>query len=115
MRKVNRDRARLKHILEAIDEILNYIDNYDFDAFLEDSKTKFASIKQLEIIGEAAKNITEETKLRFTQVEWQKITGLRNILVHEYFGIDENIVWGIIVKDLPELKNSIQNILQKID
>jgi uncharacterized protein with HEPN domain len=105
----------LNHILEAIDEILNYIDNYDFDTFLEDSKTKFASIKQLEIIGEAAKNITEETKIRFSQIEWQKITGLRNILVHEYFGIDENIIWGIIIKDLPKLKNSIQNILQKID
>jgi uncharacterized protein with HEPN domain len=115
MRKVNGDRARLNHILEAIDEILNYIDNYDFDTFLEDSKTKFASIKQLEIIGEAAKNITEETKIRFSQIEWQKITGLRNILVHEYFGIDENIIWGIIIKDLPKLKNSIQNILQKID
>jgi uncharacterized protein with HEPN domain len=82
---------------------------------LKDSKTKFATIKQLEIIGEAANHITEETKLRFTNVEWQKIGGLRNILVHEYFGIDENIVWGIIVKNLPELKNSIQCILQKFN
>ncbi|KPL14007.1 MAG: hypothetical protein AMS23_10015 [Bacteroides sp. SM1_62] len=115
MKKVNGDRARLNHILAAIDEILNYVDNYDFDAFLKDSKTKFATIKQLEIIGEAANHITEETKLRFTNVEWQKIGGLRNILVHEYFGIDENIVWGIIVKNLPELKNSIQCILQKFN
>ena len=114
MKEVNGDKARLKHILEAIDEILNYIDNYDFDKFLNDSKTKFASIKQLEIIGEAANHISEEAKIKFANIEWQKITGLRNILVHEYFGIDENIVWGIIVKDLPELKKSIQGILLKI-
>ena len=82
---------------------------------MNDSKTKFASIKQLEIIGEAANHTTEETKLRFASVEWQKITGLRNILIHEYFGIDENIVWGIIIKDLPELKKSIQNILHKLN
>jgi len=115
MKEVNGDKIRLQHIILAINEILDYIENYDFDAFFKDSKTKFASIKQLEIIGEAANHITDETKSRFTEVEWQKITGLRHILVHEYFGIDEKIVWGIIVKDLPVLKTTILDIVQKID
>jgi len=115
MKEVSGDKTRLQHILLAIEEILNYIDNYDFDSFLEDSKTKFASVKQLEIIGEAANHITEETKSRFSNIEWQKITGLRNILVQEYFGIDEKIVWGIIVKDLPALKIAILKIVHKID
>jgi len=115
MKEVNGDKIRLQHILLAIDEILNYIENYDFNVFVDDSKTKFASIKQLEIIGEAANHITDETKTKFSDVEWQKITGLRNILVHEYFGIDEKIVWGIITKDLPILRTVIFNIIQKIN
>ena len=63
MKKVNGDIARLNHILAAIDEILNYINNYDFDSFMEDSKTKYASIKQLEIIGEAANQLSTATNI----------------------------------------------------
>lgn len=105
------DKQRLLHILDAISEIENYTSETTFDFFLDNSMMRFASIKQIEIIGEAANYITEETKSKFTEIEWRQIIGLRHILVHEYFGIDSNLVWQIIANDIPKLKIAIQNIL----
>ena len=95
------DRARLLHILDAINEIENYTSLITIEEFSKSSEKKFASVKQLEIIGEAAGKITNETKSGHPEVEWTKIIALRNILVHEYYVIDENIVWNIITEDLP--------------
>ncbi|MDB5120053.1 MAG: hypothetical protein JWN56_1271 [Sphingobacteriales bacterium] len=69
---------------------------------------RFASIKQLEIIGEAANYLSAETKERFSNVEWKQIIGMRHILVHEYFGIDANLIWQVIMNDLPTLKAKIE-------
>ena len=72
-------------------------------------------MRNLEIIGEAANYITEETKTRFTDIQWRQIIGLRHILVHEYFGVDSNLVWQIIVNDLPDLKQKVQEVLASLD
>ena len=101
------DKARLQHILDAIYEVESYASTITFDEFSRSSEKKFASVKQLEIIGEAAGKITKETKSCYPEVEWAKIIALRNILVHEYYVIDENILWNIIIEDLPELKEQI--------
>jgi len=74
----------------------------------------FASVKQLEIIGEAANNVTEPFKEIYSEIEWCKIIGLRNLLVHEYFGIDEEIIWGIIKKDIPKLHVEVKKILEQL-
>jgi len=87
------DRQRLLHILEAISEIEKYIEEKSFDVFLENSMLRFASVKQIEIIGEAANHISEEVKNRFSDIQWRQITGLRHVLVHEYFGVDNRLVW----------------------
>lgn len=76
---------------------------------------RFASIKQIEIIEEAVSFITKGTKAKFTEVEWSQIAGMRHILVHEYFGIDENIVWQVIVNDIPMLKQRVQKILTELE
>lgn len=68
---------------------------------------RFASIKQIEIIGEAANCITQETKALFTDIEWNQIVGMRHILIHEYFGVDQNLVWQVIIDDIPKLKAAI--------
>lgn len=104
------DKQRLGHILDAITEIESYIAGADLSLFLSNSMMRFASIKQIEIIGEAANYITSETKERFSDIEWQQITGMRHILVHEYFGVDANLVWQIIINDIPALKSSIEKI-----
>jgi uncharacterized protein with HEPN domain len=76
---------------------------------------RFASIKQIEIIGEAANYITVENKSNFPDLQWRQIVGLRHILVHEYFGIDNNLVWQIIADDLPILKERIQVALSSMN
>jgi uncharacterized protein with HEPN domain len=108
------DRARLQHILDAICEIENYTSLITIEDFSMSSEKKFASVKQLEIIGEAAGKITNETKSDHPEVEWTKIIALRNILVHEYYVIDENIVWDIITEDLPYLKEQIISLANRL-
>ena len=109
------DKVRLKHIYDAILEIESYIVNKDFSDFMENSMMRFACIKQMEIIGEASNQISDDTKSNFSIVEWSQIVGMRNIFVHEYFGVDSNLVWEIIKKDIPDLKEKIKEILDKID
>jgi len=108
------DNARLNHILDAIVEIEAYLKNADFDTFLSNSMMRFASIKQMEIIGEASDHISEEIKTQFSEIEWSQIKGMRNIFVHEYFGIDSRLVWEIISQDLPDLKSKVVTIINSL-
>jgi uncharacterized protein with HEPN domain len=108
------DNARLQHILEAILEIESYTNQASFDDFMANSMMRFASIKQLEIIGEAANYLTDELKGRFSEVEWRQIVGLRNVLIHQYFRVDENVVWGIIQNNVPELRAKVEEILNDL-
>jgi uncharacterized protein with HEPN domain len=108
------DKQRLAHILDAIREIESYTAGIDLTVFLSNSMMRFASIKQIEIIGEAAAYISEQTKQRFTEIQWKQIIGMRHVLVHEYFGIDSQLVWQVIIGDLPELKKVIQQIYSSI-
>jgi len=109
------DKQRLLHILDSIIEIEGYTLKSNFDSFLENSMMRFASIKQIEIIGEAANYITEETKNKFSEIQWRQIIGLRHILVHEYFGIDNKLIWQIIANDIPKLKAGIENVLTSLE
>jgi uncharacterized protein with HEPN domain len=109
------DKQRLQHILESIVEIESYILDKDFDEFSSNSMMHFATIKQIEIIGEAANNMSEETKNNHTHILWRQIIGLRNVLVHEYFEVDIMLIWQIIQHDIPTLKNGVQLILTKTD
>ncbi len=111
MRGRSGDTIRLKHMLDAIIEIESYLGDTDYDAFLNNSMMRFACIKQLEIIGEASKHISEEIKIEFSEIEWNQIKGMRNIFAHEYFGIDSRVVWEIIKHDLPDLKTKVVAIL----
>jgi uncharacterized protein with HEPN domain len=108
------DLARLQHIFEAILEIEKYILNRNFSDFISNSMFRFACIKQLEIIGEASNHINLETQHEFSEIQWAQIVGMRNLFIHEYFGIDLNIAWQIIEFDIPELKTKISEILVKM-
>jgi len=105
------DKARILHILEAINEIESYIANTSFKDFVENSMMRFASIKQMEIIGEASNHLSDSVKKKFSAIEWSQIVGMRNVFVHEYFGIDNQILWDIIKNDIPELKLKIQEMI----
>lgn len=114
MRSELGDEIRLKHILDAIEEIEKYLTEADFPIFIENSMMRFACIKQMEIIGEASNHISDTLKSKFTDIEWVQIVGMRNVFAHEYFGIDSSLVWEIIKNDIPELKVKIKIILQSI-
>ncbi len=114
MRSKLGDKVRLQHIIDAILEIENYLLNTDFSGFMENSMKRFACIKQMEIIGEASNHISIEIKSKFSTIEWDQIVGMRNIFVHEYFGVDSSIVWEIIKDDLPNLKDKIIEILESL-
>ena len=108
------DKSRLQHISDAIIEIESYIKNVSYEDFQTNSMMQFASIKQLEIIGEAASQLTEHFRKLYKEIEWREIIGLRNILIHEYFGIDIKIVWDILQKDLPKFKIQVKEIINQI-
>ncbi len=104
----------LKHILEAIADIQSSIKRLSKNEFKGNKDVKDAAIRRIEIIGEAAKNISNELKAKHPEVEWKKIAGSRDIMIHAYFDVDLDIVWGIASKDLPKLKKQIQQILESL-
>jgi uncharacterized protein with HEPN domain len=108
------DKIRLQHMYDAIVEIESYTNNVDLSDFINNSMMRFACLKQLEIIGEASNHISEETQHKFPDIEWKQIVGMRNVFVHEYFGIDSILVWEIIQNDIAELKNKIKEIVENL-
>jgi len=108
-------KAYLKDIFEAIDRIESYITNLTFDDFSESRLYQDAIVRNLEIIGEAVKRLPEKIIDKYPEIEWKKIAGLRDILIHAYFGIDTEIVWDVIKNKIPELKDQIFFIQSEIN
>ena len=108
------DKPRLQHIYDAILEIESYVGESTYDSFQSNSMMQYASVKQLEIIGEAANHLTAHFKKLYSEIQWREIIDLRNLLIHEYFGIDTKIVWDIITIDLAFLKSQIKEILEQL-
>lgn len=100
----------LDDILESIERIEEYAQNITFETFLEDKKTFDAVIRNLEVIGEASKCLSKEFKEENSEINWRGVAGMRDKLIHGYFGIDPEIVWKTIQKRLPELKIQIKGI-----
>jgi uncharacterized protein with HEPN domain len=100
----------LDDIREAIDRTERYTSGMSFDVFSKDRKSVDAVVRNLEIIGEASNRLPADFKDSHPQIEWHKVVGLRHRIVHEYFGIDIQIVWQILQKDLPALRQAISQI-----
>lgn len=108
-------RLFVEDIIESIDKIETYVANMQFENFTQDSKTIDAVVRNLEIIGEASNHIPDELKKKYSGIEWRKIVGLRNRVIHEYFGVSLRIVWQIIKNEIPPLSEQIKNILIEDD
>ena len=104
----------LKHILDAISDIETTIGRKSKNDFLKDKNLKDATVRRLEIIGEAAKNISSAIKTRHQEIEWKRLTGTRDIMIHAYFRVDLDIVWGIVKKDIPKLKEQILSLYDSV-
>jgi uncharacterized protein with HEPN domain len=108
------DKVRLQHILDAISEIENYTKGVDFAQFSSNSMLFNACVRQLEIVGEAVNRLSDDLIANNPDVEWRKVTGLRNMLIHEYFGIDDKLIWSIIQKNIPDLKDKVGVIVSNL-
>ena len=104
----------LEHILESIDLIEKYTEGVTEEIFLNSPQVHDAVIRRIEIIGEAIKNIPSEIKDAHSDIPWRAISGMRDILVHEYFGIDLKLTWRVVLQKIPDLKARISKIRRKI-
>lgn len=104
------DAVYLQHILEAVEKIEDYLRDYNFETFADDSKTVDAVIRELEIIGEAARNLSDELKDKYSEIPLREAMDMRNVLIHEYFGVNKKIVWDTCQIDLKSLKEAIKKI-----
>lgn len=109
------DKVRLQHIIKAINEIEKYLENVSFNQFLTNSEKRFATIKQVEIVGEASNALTAELKASAPSVPWAEIRGFRNISIHEYFQVNMELVWNITQNALPALKQNIELLLNTLE
>jgi len=105
----------LTHILDSINLVEEYLKGKSKLDFLNSKQLQDSVIRRIEIIGEAIKNIPNDIKENYSQIPWKEITGMRDILIHQYFGVDLDLTWQVIDKDLPRLKRQISDIYKKID
>lgn len=102
----------IKHIQESIKQIEEYVQGLSYEDFLDSKQIQDAVVRRFEIIGEAMKNIPEGFKKQHQEIAWRKISSMRDILIHEYFGVSMQIVWDTAKKDLPFLKKQIITLLK---
>jgi len=105
----------LKDILAAIEAIYAFVEDMDFKSFRDDDKTTSAVIRKFEIIGEASKNIPTEIKEQYPSIPWKDMAGMRDRLIHFYFGVDYELVWKTIKKRIPSIKPLLSQILKDLE
>jgi len=106
------DTIFLAHILDSLKAIEDFTDKVGENDFYNNREKVDAVVRNLEIIGEAAKNLTVDFRLKYPQIPWKKIIGMRDNLIHEYFGVDKVEVWQTVKSDIPELKKEIELLLK---
>lgn len=114
MREASKDIIRLEHIIQAIERIKRYTLGKRFDDLVKDDMMYYAVVKNIEIIGEAANLLTNEFKSEHPDTQWKLITGMRNYIVHEYFQVDNTVIWDVIQNDLPYLEAQIKDYLKNL-
>jgi uncharacterized protein with HEPN domain len=103
----------LRDMLEATQKVASFISGLSEKAFLADEKTQYAVVRALEVIGEAAKKIPEDVRSTYPDLPWRQIVGMRDVLVHDYFGVNAQVVWKTATLDVPAIAQSLNRIMAK--
>ena len=109
------DTVYLHHILDAIDRIQGYVAGISYERFRQDRLLQDGVVRQLEIIGEAAKKVSNPFRDLHPQLPWKQMTGIRDKLIHDYFEVDLLIVWDTVTVDLPPLRRQVERIVRALD
>ena len=115
MREPLKDRERLEHIIAAIDRVLRYTKDVTYDELVANDMMYYAVVKNIEIMGEAANMLTQDFIASHPETQWKQVRGMRNYIVHEYFQIDDVVVWDAITNNLGELREQIEKYLTETD
>ena len=115
MREPHRDKERLEHMLAATERVIRYTSGKSFEDLKADDMMYYAVIKNIEIIGEAANLLSTEFANSHPDTPWKQVRGMRNYIVHEYFQIDDIVVWGVVTEDIPVLRQQIIDYLDELN
>lgn len=108
-------RDYVNDIYAAMEAAENFVSDCTYEDFLEDRKTQYAVIRALEIIGEAAKNVPDDVRQKYPSIPWKDLTGIRDKLIHAYFGVNLEVVWLSVKEDIPQAKPVIRCLLEELD